>query len=250
MLIPTRPIPRFADGHVRSKAVEWLSHLGDDDICDFLPQLVQVCVCVWREGEGGRGGRKGREFRVSPDIPLCTVSETRVLRDVSNGGTAADQSHCLPPHCSLPLLVSAHSRLSGVSKVGSVQSVSSLPSLTLSLPHSLPPSLSPSLTLFLPPLFPPSLSSSLLSSLPPLFLPPLFLPHSLPPSFLPPSFLPPSLSSSLTLFLPHSLPPSLSPSLTLPSLTLSLPHSLPPSFLPPSFLPPSFLPQASSSDVF
>ena len=84
---------------MRSKAVEWLSHLGDDDICDFLPQLVQVCVCVERGGEGGRGGRKGREFCVSPDIVLCTVSETRVLRDVSNGRTAADQSHCLPPHC-------------------------------------------------------------------------------------------------------------------------------------------------------
>ena len=73
---------RFADGHVRSKAVEWLSHLGNDDICDFLPQLVQVCVCGERgreEGEGGRGGKKGREFCVSPDIVLCTVSETRVL---------------------------------------------------------------------------------------------------------------------------------------------------------------------------
>jgi len=36
---------RFVDAHVRSKAVEWLSRLEDDDICDFLPQLVQVCVC-------------------------------------------------------------------------------------------------------------------------------------------------------------------------------------------------------------
>jgi hypothetical protein len=27
---------------VRAKAVEWLAELGDDDICDILPQLVQV----------------------------------------------------------------------------------------------------------------------------------------------------------------------------------------------------------------
>lgn len=33
---------RFADIHVRTKAVEWLAQLRDDDICDILPQLVQV----------------------------------------------------------------------------------------------------------------------------------------------------------------------------------------------------------------
>lgn len=33
---------RFADMHVRAKAVEWLAKLSDDDICDILPQLVQV----------------------------------------------------------------------------------------------------------------------------------------------------------------------------------------------------------------
>ena len=27
---------------VRAKAVEWLAYLSDDDICDILPQLVQV----------------------------------------------------------------------------------------------------------------------------------------------------------------------------------------------------------------
>ena len=37
---------RFVDARVRNKAVEWLSRLEDDDICDFLPQLVQVCLCV------------------------------------------------------------------------------------------------------------------------------------------------------------------------------------------------------------
>ena len=33
---------RFADMCVRAKAVEWLAELSDDDICDILPQLVQV----------------------------------------------------------------------------------------------------------------------------------------------------------------------------------------------------------------
>ena len=31
---------------VRAKAVEWLSKLNDDDICDFLTQLVLVCTYV------------------------------------------------------------------------------------------------------------------------------------------------------------------------------------------------------------
>ena len=58
------------------------------------------------------------------------------------------------------------------------------PSLSLSLPSSLPPFLSPSL-----PLFPsPSLSPSLFPSLPPSLSPSLF--PSLPPISLPPSFLP------------------------------------------------------------
>ena len=32
---------RLADGEVRRTAVKWLSGLRDDDLCDFLPQLVQ-----------------------------------------------------------------------------------------------------------------------------------------------------------------------------------------------------------------
>ena len=41
---------------VREKAMEWLSNLANDDVCDFLPQLVQVskCVCL-REDGWGRG---------------------------------------------------------------------------------------------------------------------------------------------------------------------------------------------------
>ena len=34
-----RPL-RFPDGCVRGRAVEWLSHLSDDDLCDILPQLA------------------------------------------------------------------------------------------------------------------------------------------------------------------------------------------------------------------
>ena len=34
--------PRFADREVRSKAVEWIQRLSDDELCDYLPQLVQV----------------------------------------------------------------------------------------------------------------------------------------------------------------------------------------------------------------
>ncbi|XP_030844663.1 phosphatidylinositol 4-phosphate 3-kinase C2 domain-containing subunit beta [Strongylocentrotus purpuratus] len=34
--------PRFADQHVRSKAVEWIQPLEDDELCDYLPQLVQA----------------------------------------------------------------------------------------------------------------------------------------------------------------------------------------------------------------
>ena len=59
---PNLTYSRFADGHVRSKAVEWLSHLGDDDICDFLPQLVQVCREGEREREEG-GGRREKRVR-------------------------------------------------------------------------------------------------------------------------------------------------------------------------------------------
>jgi phosphatidylinositol-4-phosphate 3-kinase len=33
--------PQLADGTVRKTAVSWLSGLHDDDLCDFLPQLVQ-----------------------------------------------------------------------------------------------------------------------------------------------------------------------------------------------------------------
>ena len=32
---------RLADSEVRKTAVCWLSGLPDDDLCDFLPQLVQ-----------------------------------------------------------------------------------------------------------------------------------------------------------------------------------------------------------------
>ena len=31
---------------VREKAVEWLANLSNDDICDFLPQLVQVTILL------------------------------------------------------------------------------------------------------------------------------------------------------------------------------------------------------------
>ncbi|XP_041472196.1 phosphatidylinositol 4-phosphate 3-kinase C2 domain-containing subunit beta-like [Lytechinus variegatus] len=34
--------PRFADQHVRSKAVQWIQPLEDDELCDYLPQLVQA----------------------------------------------------------------------------------------------------------------------------------------------------------------------------------------------------------------
>ena len=35
------PNCRLADSEVRKTAVCWLSGLPDDDLCDFLPQLVQ-----------------------------------------------------------------------------------------------------------------------------------------------------------------------------------------------------------------
>ena len=34
---------------VGKKAVEWLSVLSNDDICDFLPQLVQVNIDIFEE---------------------------------------------------------------------------------------------------------------------------------------------------------------------------------------------------------
>ena len=34
---------------VRKKTVEWLSVLSNDDICDFLPQLVQVNIDIFKE---------------------------------------------------------------------------------------------------------------------------------------------------------------------------------------------------------
>lgn len=41
-ILLTNKYYRFADMHVRTKAVEWLAELNDDDVCDILPQLVQV----------------------------------------------------------------------------------------------------------------------------------------------------------------------------------------------------------------
>ncbi|XP_071493247.1 phosphatidylinositol 4-phosphate 3-kinase C2 domain-containing subunit beta-like [Diadema antillarum] len=34
--------PRFADQHVRAKAVQWIQPTPDDELCDYLPQLVQA----------------------------------------------------------------------------------------------------------------------------------------------------------------------------------------------------------------
>lgn len=42
IFLPVCAFRRFADSRVRLKAVEWLSKLSCDDLCDFLPQLVQV----------------------------------------------------------------------------------------------------------------------------------------------------------------------------------------------------------------
>ena len=58
---------------MRSKAVEWLSHLGDDDICDFLPQLVQVPRERERVREKGGGRREEVKACVSSVIPSITV---------------------------------------------------------------------------------------------------------------------------------------------------------------------------------
>ncbi|CAI5535101.1 unnamed protein product [Closterium sp. Naga37s-1] len=98
------------------------------------------------------------------------------------------------------------------------------PSLPLSVPPSLSPSLPPSLRPSLPLSVPPSLSPSLPPSLRP------SLPLSVPPSLSP--SLPPSLRPSLPLSVPPSLSPSLPPSLR-PSLPLSVPPSLSPSLPPP-----------------
>ncbi|KAI1309469.1 Phosphatidylinositol 4-phosphate 3-kinase C2 domain-containing subunit alpha [Halotydeus destructor] len=35
-------LPAYPDVHVRRKAVEWIDSLGDDELCDYLPQLVQA----------------------------------------------------------------------------------------------------------------------------------------------------------------------------------------------------------------
>ncbi len=32
----------FADSHVRTKAIHWIRHLTNDELCDYLPQLIQV----------------------------------------------------------------------------------------------------------------------------------------------------------------------------------------------------------------
>ena len=32
----------FPDSHVRTKAIHWIRHLTNDELCDYLPQLVQV----------------------------------------------------------------------------------------------------------------------------------------------------------------------------------------------------------------
>ena len=90
-----------------------------------------------------------------------------------------------------------------------------IPSLTHSLPHTLPPPYTP----------------SLIHS----------LPHTLPPSYTP-SYTPSPIHSLI-----HSLPHTLAPSYT-PSPIHSLPHTLPPSYTPspihslPHALPPSYTP--------
>ena len=35
-------LPVYADTLVRSRAVEWISEMSDDDFFDFLPQLIQA----------------------------------------------------------------------------------------------------------------------------------------------------------------------------------------------------------------
>ena len=40
-------VARFSSMVVRAKAVEWLSKLNDDDICDFLTQLVLVSTFMY-----------------------------------------------------------------------------------------------------------------------------------------------------------------------------------------------------------
>ena len=32
----------YPDSHVRTKAIHWIRHLTNDELCDYLPQLVQV----------------------------------------------------------------------------------------------------------------------------------------------------------------------------------------------------------------
>lgn len=43
------PAFRFADTEVRRVAVSWIQESSDDELADYLPQLVQV-----RSGPGGR----------------------------------------------------------------------------------------------------------------------------------------------------------------------------------------------------
>lgn len=37
---------RFADTEVRSMAVRWIENCSDDELTDYLPQLVQVLACT------------------------------------------------------------------------------------------------------------------------------------------------------------------------------------------------------------
>ena len=37
----------FPDSHVRTKAIHWIRHLTNDELCDYLPQLVQVSAHIY-----------------------------------------------------------------------------------------------------------------------------------------------------------------------------------------------------------
>lgn len=44
MVSVVRVIFRFADTEVRKVAVSWIESSSDDELADYLPQLVQVCA--------------------------------------------------------------------------------------------------------------------------------------------------------------------------------------------------------------
>lgn len=44
LCLVVRVIFRFADTEVRKVAVSWIESSSDDELADYLPQLVQVCA--------------------------------------------------------------------------------------------------------------------------------------------------------------------------------------------------------------